>query len=197
MAVTAEMVKELREKTGAGIMDCKQALQEADGDFEKAIEILRKKGQASAQKRAGRETKEGVIDAYIHPGNRLGVLIEVNCETDFVARNEEFRQFVHNIAMQVAASNPMVVSREDLPQEVIEKELEIYRSQAREQGKPEHIIEKIAQGKLEKFYQEACLLEQAYIRDPDRTVEDLLNEIRVKIGENIVIRRFIRYQLGE
>ena len=197
MAVTAGMVKELREKTGAGIMDCKQALQEAEGDFEKAVEILRKKGQASAQKRAGRETKEGVIDAYIHPGNRLGVLIEVNCETDFVARNEEFRQFVHNIAMQVAASNPMVISREDLPQEVVEKELEIYRSQAREQGKPEHIIDKIAQGKLEKFYQEACLLEQAYIRDPDRTVEDLLNEIRAKIGENIVIRRFVRYQLGE
>ena len=195
--VTAEMVKELREKTGAGVMDCKQALQEADGDFDKAIEILRKKGAASAQKRLGRETKEGVIDAYIHPGNRLGVLIEVNCETDFVARNEEFRQFVRNMAMQVAASNPLVVSREDLPQELVEKELEIYRSQAREQGKPEHIIDKIAQGKLEKYYQEVCLLEQAYIRDPDRTVEDILNEIRAKIGENIIIKRFVRYQLGE
>ncbi len=195
--VTAEMVKELREKTGAGVMDCKQALQEADGDFDKAIEILRKKGAASAQKRLGRETKEGVIDAYIHPGNRLGVLIEVNCETDFVARNEEFRQFVRNMAMQVAASNPQVVSREDLPQELVEKELEIYRSQAREQGKPEHIIDKIAQGKLEKYYQEVCLLEQAYIRDPDRTVEDILNEIRAKIGENIIIKRFVRYQLGE
>jgi elongation factor Ts len=197
MAVTAEMVKELREKTGAGIMDCKTALQEADGDFEKAIEILRKRGVAAAQKRAGRETKEGVIDAYIHPGNRIGVLIEINCETDFVARNDEFRQFVRNMAMQVAAANPQYVSRDQVPQEVIEKELEIYRSQAKESGKPDHIVDKIAQGKLEKFYQEVCLLEQAYIRDPDRTVEDMLNEIRAKIGENIVIRRFVRYQLGE
>ncbi len=197
MAVTAEMVKELREKTGAGIMDCKQALQEADGDFEKAVDILRKKGMASAQKRAGREAKEGVIEAYIHPGNRLGVLIEVNCETDFVARNEEFRQFVRNMAMQIAASNPLFVSREDVPAEVVEKELEIYRSQAKEAGKPEHIIDKIAQGKLEKYYQEVCLLEQNFIRDPDRTVEEILNEIRAKIGENIIIKRFVRFQLGE
>jgi elongation factor Ts len=197
MAISAGMVKELREKTGAGIMDCKKALQESDGDYEKATEWLRKKGMAGAQKRASKETKEGLIDSYIHPGNRIGVLIEVNCETDFVARNDEFRQFVRNMAMQVAAANPLVVERQDLSPELVEKELSIYKEQAIATGKPEHIIEKIAQGKLEKYYQEVCLLEQTYIRDPERNVEDILNELRAKIGESINIKRFVRYQLGE
>ena len=197
MAISAEMVKQLREKTGAGIMDCKKALQEADGDFDKANEWLRKKGMASAQKRAERETKEGMIDSYIHPGNRVGVLIEVNCETDFVAKNDEFKQFVHNMAMQVAAANPLVVSREELSQEVIDQEMNIYKEQAKATGKPDHILEKIAQGKLEKYYQEVCLTEQTYIRDPDKTIANLLTELQAKIGENIKIRRFVRYQLGE
>jgi len=197
MAISAEMVKQLREKTGAGIMDCKKALQEADGDIDKANDWLRKKGMASAQKRAERETKEGMIDSYIHPGNRVGVLIEVNCETDFVAKNDEFKQFVHNIAMQVAAANPIVVSREELSQEVIDQEMNIYKEQAKATGKPDHILEKIAEGKLEKYYQEVCLKEQTYIRDPDKTVENLLTDLRSKIGENINIRRFVRYQLGE
>lgn len=194
--ITAAMVKELREKTNAGMMDCKKALMESNGDMEKAVEYLRKKGMAAAEKRAGREAKEGVVDAYIHPGNRLGVLVEVNCETDFVAKNEEFKKFARNMAMQIAASNPLVVKREELSQETIDKELDVYRSQARDSGKPENIIDKIAQGKLNKYYQEVCLLEQSYIRDPEKTVEDLVNEIRATIGENIVIRRFERFQLG-
>ncbi len=197
MAVDANAVMELRKKTGAGIMDCKKALMESDGDMEKAIEYLRKKGVASAQKRSGREAKEGVVDAYIHPGNRIGVLVEVNCETDFVANTDDFRQFVKNVAMQIAASSPLVVSREDLPAETIEKEREIYRQQMKESGKPDHIIDKIVEGKLEKYYQEVCLLEQSYIRDPEKTIKDLLTEVIAKIGENIVIRRFVRYQLGE
>lgn len=197
MAISAEMVKQLREKTGAGIMDCKRALQESDGDFDLATEWLRKKGMASAQKRAGRETKEGVIDAYIHPGNRIGVMIEVNCETDFVARNADFRQFVRNMAMQVAAANPMVVTREEIPPEVVERELHIYKEQAKATGKPDHILDRIAQGKMEKFYQEVCLMEQTYIRDPEKTVETILTDLRAKIGENINIKRFVRFQLGE
>ncbi|GBD92682.1 elongation factor Ts [bacterium BMS3Abin05] len=197
MAVGANLVMELRKKTGAGIMDCKRALQEADGDMEKAIDYLRKKGIASAQKRSGRETKEGVVDAYIHPGNRIGVMVEVNCETDFVANTADFRQFVKNVAMQIAAANPLVVSREELSSEVIEKEKEIYREQIKESGKPDSIIDKIVEGKLEKYYQEVCLLEQNYIREPEKTIKDLLTEIISKIGENIIIRRFVRYQLGE
>ncbi|HDK36544.1 MAG TPA: translation elongation factor Ts [Bacteroidetes bacterium] len=197
MAVGANLVMELRKKTGAGIMDCKRALQEADGDMEKAIDYLRKKGIASAQKRSGRETKEGVVDAYIHPGNRIGVMVEVNCETDFVANTADFRQFVKNVAMQIAAANPLVVSREELSSEVIEKEKEIYREQIKESGKPDSIIDKIVEGKLEKYYQEVCLLEQNYIREPENTIKDLLTEIISKLGENIIIRRFVRYQLGE
>ena len=197
MAVTAEQVKALREKTGAGIMDCKQALSEANGDFDKAIEILRKKGIATAQKKSGREAKEGLIDAYIHPGSRLGVLVEVNCETDFVARTDEFKSLVRNIAMQVAAANPIAVRREDIDPAVVEKELEIYRAQAKDEGKPDHIVDRIAQGRLEKFYQENVLLEQPYIRDPNMTVKQLIEEAIAKLGENIVIRRFVRYQLGE
>jgi elongation factor Ts len=196
MTISAAQVKELREKTGAGMMDCKRALEDAKGDVEKAIELLRKKGIAAAEKRAGREAKQGLIDSYIHPGNRLGVLIEINCETDFVAKNEEFGQFVRNMAMQVAASNPKVVKREQLAQEEIDKELEIYRGQAKEAGKPDQIIDKIAQGKLEKFYQEVCLMEQSFIRDPEKTVQDVLTDLRAKIGENIIIRRFQRFQIG-
>ena len=197
MAISAEMVKQLREKTGAGIMDCKKALQECNADLDQAVEWLRKKGMASAQKRAGRETKEGIIDSYIHPGNRIGVLIEVNCETDFVAKNDEFKKFVRNMAMQVAAANPLVISREDLSAETLENELNIFREQAKSMGKPDQIVEKIAQGKLEKYYQEVCLLEQSYIREPEKNVETILTDLRAKIGENINIKRFNRYQLGE
>jgi elongation factor Ts len=196
MAGNSTLVKELREKTGAGIMDCQNALKESDNDVEKAIEHLRKKGLATAQKKAGRETNEGTISAYIHPGNRIGVLVEVNCETDFVARNEEFQAFVKDIALQIAASKPSYVKREDIPAAVIEKEKTIYQAQAKELGKPEAALGKIVEGKLERFYQESCLLEQAYIRDASVTIKDLLTQKVAKIGENIAIRRFTRYQLG-
>lgn len=195
--VTAAMVKELRERTGAGMLDCKKALQEANGDMEKAVEILRKKGLAAAAKKAGRITAEGVVDSYIHMGGRIGVLIEVNCETDFVAKTEDFREFVKNMAMQVAASSPRYVKREDVPGDVIEKEREILKQQALNEGKPEHIVEKMVEGRLEKFYKEVCILEQPYIRDPDKTVQEVLNETIAKLGENITIRRFVRYEMGE
>ncbi len=197
MAVSTELIKELRERTGVGIMDCKKALIECDGDIEKAIEYLRKKGIATAQKRGAREAKEGQIHAYIHPGGKIGVLVEVNCETDFTARTEDFKNFVKDIAMQIAAQNPIAIRREDIPSEVIEKEKEIYASQAREEGKPENVIEKIVEGRLKKFFTEACLLEQPFIKNTDITVQDLLNELIAKTGENIIIRRFVRYQLGE
>jgi len=197
LAVSTELIKELRERTGVGIMDCKKALIECNGDIEKAIEYLRKKGIATAQKRGARETKEGQIHAYIHPGGKIGVLVEVNCETDFTARTEDFKNFVKDIAMQIAAQNPIAVKREDIPPEVVEKEKEIYASQAREEGKPEKVIERIVEGKLKRFFSEACLLEQPFIKNPDITVQDLLNELIAKTGENIVIRRFVRYQLGE
>lgn len=197
MSITAATVKELREKTGAGMMDCKRALEEAKGDLEKAVEVLRKKGLAAVAKRAGRETSEGVIASYIHPGERLGVLVEVNCETDFVARTPDFRAFVKEICMQVAAANPLVMKREDLPDEDVNREKEIYRDQARSQDKPEKIIEKIVQGKMEKYYQEVCLLDQQYIKDADKRVSDLLDEVKVKLGENIVLKRFARFRLGE
>jgi elongation factor Ts len=197
MDVPAAQVKALREKTGAGFMDCKKAIQEAQGDLNKAVELLRKKGIATAQKKAGREAREGVIESYIHPGSRLGVLLELNCETDFVAKTDEFKALARNLAMQVAAANPQTVQREDLPQDVIDKELDIYKTQARNEGKPDNIVDRIAQGKIDKFYQEACLLEQSYVRDPDKTVKDLLTEHVAKLGENIVVKRFVRYQLGE
>lgn len=197
MDVPAAQVKALREKTGAGFMDCKKALAEANGDVDKAIEVLRKKGIATAQKKAGREAREGVIESYIHPGSRLGVLLEVNCETDFVAKTDQFKTLARDLAMQVAAANPRVVRREDLPAEVIDKELDIYRTQARNEGKPEPVVERIAQGKLEKFYQDVCLLEQSFIRDPNKSVNDLITEYIAKLGENIVVRRFVRFQLGE
>ncbi|SHH73634.1 translation elongation factor Ts (EF-Ts) [Caloranaerobacter azorensis DSM 13643] len=196
MAVTASMIKELRERTGAGMLDCKKALVEANGDLEKAVEILRKKGLSKAAKKAGRIAAEGIVDSYIH-GGRIGVLVEVNSETDFVAKNEEFKQFVRDIAMQIAAQSPRYVSREDVPAEVIEKEKEILRQQALNEGKPEHIVEKMVEGRLEKFYKEVCLLEQPFIKDPDVTIKDILTEKIAKIGENIKIRRFVRYEVGE
>ena len=197
MEISARTVKELREKTGAGMMDCKNALKEAKGDMEKAVEILRKKGIAKAEKKASREVKDGLVHAYIHPGGKLGVLVEVNCETDFVAKTEDFQQFVHNLSMHIAASNPMAVDRDTIPQDVVDREIRIYREQAKESGKPDSIVDKIATGKLEKFYSENVLLEQPYIRDPDITVKDYLTNVIAKIGENINIRRYVRYHIGE
>lgn len=191
------MVKELREKTNAGIMDCKAALQETQGDMQKSIDYLRQKGLAVAQKRAGRIASEGMVHSYIHAGGKIGVMVEVNCETDFTARNESFGDFVKNLAMHIAATNPLAIDREGLAQEIVAREKEIYRAQALETGKPENIVDKIAEGKLNKFYQEVCLLEQAYVRDTDIAIEDLLNELRAKTGEKVIVRRFIRYQLGE
>jgi elongation factor Ts len=197
MAITAENVKQLREITGAGIMDCKNALKETNGNMDQAVEYLRKKGIAKAEKRLGRETKDGMIESYIHPGSKLGVLLEVNCETDFVAKTEEFKIFVHDLAMQIAATNPLVIRREELAQEVIDRELNIYKIQAQNEKKPDHIAEKIALGKMDKFYQEVILLEQGFVKDPDKTIEQLQKEVIGKIGENITIRRFVRFQLGE
>ncbi|NLL57938.1 MAG: translation elongation factor Ts [Firmicutes bacterium] len=195
--ITAEMVKELRTLTGAGMMDCKKALLETGGDKEKAINYLREKGLAKAAKRAGRIAAQGVVDSYIHLGGKVGVMVEVNCETDFVARNEEFRAFARDICLQVAATNPAYLSREDVPEEVIENEKEILRRQAANEGKPEKIIDKIVNGRIEKFFQENCLLEQPFIKDQDKTVKDLLTEKIAKIGENIIIRRFVRFEMGE
>jgi elongation factor Ts len=196
-AISAQMVKELREKTGVGMMDCKKALAESDGDMEKAVEFLRKKGLATAQKRAGRATSEGIVQAYIHMGGKIGVLVEVNCESDFVAKNEDFQSFAKNIAMHIAATNPVGIASEDVPAAVVEKEMEIYRGQAREMGKPEKMLEKIAEGKMAKFFKDNCLLNQPYVRDPNLTIADLLNETIAKIGENISIRRFARFQIGD
>jgi elongation factor Ts len=197
MAGNSMLVKELREKTGAGILDCQHALSETGNDIERAIEHLRQKGLAAAQKKAGRETNEGTVAAYIHPGNRIGVLVEVNCETDFVARNEEFQAFVRDLALQIAASSPSFVRREDVPADLLAKEKAIYLAQAKELGKPEPAWPKIVEGKLEKFYQETCLLEQAFIKDPTVTVKDLIAQKIAKIGENMGVRRFTRYQLGQ
>jgi elongation factor Ts len=191
------MVKQLREKSGAGMMDCKQALVECDADIDKAIDFLRKKGLATAQKRAGRAMTEGTIQSYIHMGGKLGVLVEVNCETDFVAKNEDFVQFAKNIAMHIAATNPLGVRPEDVPEETVQRERDIYQAQAAETGKPENVITKIVDGKINKFFKENCLLNQPYVRDPDLTVEDVLNELIAKIGENITIKRFVRFQTGE
>jgi elongation factor Ts len=192
-----EKIRELRERTGAGIVDCKNALNEAEGDLDKAVDILRKKGLALAAKKVGRITKEGIIDAYIHPGDRLGVLLEVNCETDFVARTQEFKRFVRDIALQIAASEPMVVNREELSADVIEREKEIYRGLIQDLKKPPEIVEKIVQGKLEKFYSDVCLLEQPFVKIPEKTVGEYIKEQIAKFGENIIIRRFVRFRLGE
>lgn len=197
MTISASQVKDLREKTGAGMMDCKKALTEADGNMERAIEILREKGLSAAAKKADRIAAEGVVESYIHMGGKIGVLVEINCETDFVAKTDEFKELARDIAMQIAAYNPLFVSRDEVSAEEIEKEKEIYKQQAINEGKPEHIAEKMVEGRLKNYYKEVCLLEQAFIKDGDKTVEALVNEKVAKIGEKISIRRFVRYQLGE
>lgn len=195
--ITAAMVKDLRERTGAGMMDCKKALQENDGDVEKAVDFLRKRGIAKAEKKSSREVKDGLVTAYIHAGGKLGVLVEVNCETDFVAKTDDFNDFTRNLAMHIAAADPVSIDREGMPQELVDKEMEIYKEQALNSGKPEHIVEKISTGKLEKYYSEKVLLEQAYIRDPDKSIKEYLTEVIAKLGENITIRRFSRFKIGD
>ncbi len=197
MSSMSALVKELRAKTGAGILNCQNALKETDLDIEKAIDLLRQKGLAAAQKKAGRETKEGLISSYIHAGSKIGVLVEINCETDFVARNEEFQGLIKEVALQIAATNPTYVRREDVQADQIEREKAVYLGQAKEMGKPEAAWEKIVQGKLEKFYQEQCLLEQSFIKDPNITIKEILTDKITKLGENISIARFTRYQLGQ
>ena len=197
MNITPQQVKELREKTGAGMMDCKKALQESNGEIEGAIKKLREKGLSAAAKRSGREAKEGCIFSYIHPGEKLGVLLEINCETDFVARTDDFQELGRNIAMQIAAASPLVVERDQVGGDLLEREREIYRNQAKASGKPDKIIDKIVEGKLEKFYHEICLLEQPFIKNDKETVEDIIKATIGKLGENIVVKRFARFNLGE
>jgi elongation factor Ts len=197
MQVSATLVKELREKTGAGILDCKEALTTTEGNMEEAVAYLRKKGLADAKKRAGRTASEGLVGSYVHMNGKIGVLVEVNSETDFVARTDEFQDLVKNVAMQVAAANPRYLKAEDIPPDEAEKEREIFRSQAKESGKPEKVIEKIAEGKFKKYLTEVCLLDQAYIREPEITIDQLVQSVIAKLGENIEIRRFVRFQLGE
>jgi len=196
-AISADQVKKLRERTGAGMMDCKKALEETAGDMDTAVDVLRKKGAAVAAKRADKATNQGVVEAYIHAGGRIGTLVELNCETDFVAKTEEFRVLAHDLAMQVAAMSPIVVSREQVDPALVEKEKEIYRTQAQNEGKPVQVVDKIAEGRLEKFYQENCLMEQSFIKDSSKTIKDLINEAAGKMGENVTIRRFQRFHLGE
>lgn len=195
-AITTQMVKELREATGAGVLDCKQALEANDGDFDKAVIYLREKGMAAAAKRAGREAKEGLIGSYIHAGSRVGSMIEVNCETDFVANTDEFQGLVHDLAMQVVAAQPLFLKPEDVPTEVLEAEKNVYRAQMQDSGKPEHILERIIEGKLNKYYEEVCLLEQPFIKDTAVTVGELVQQMNARLGENIVVRRFVRFEVG-
>ncbi|WP_302298242.1 translation elongation factor Ts [Phascolarctobacterium faecium] len=195
--ITAALVKELRERTGAGMMDCKKALSATDGDLEKAIDFLREKGLAAAAKKAGRVAAEGLVEAYIHGGGRIGVLVEVNCETDFVAKTDAFKELVKDVAMHIAATNPSYLKREEVPTAELEHEQAVLAEQARNEGKPEKIIEKMVAGRIEKYYKEVCLMEQPFVKDPDKTISDLITESIAKIGENISIRRFTRYQLGE
>jgi elongation factor Ts len=197
MEITTELIKDLREKTGCGMMDCKAALGEAKGDFEQAVDILRKKGIAAVARRAGRIAAEGLVESYIHTGGKIGVLVEVNSETDFVSRSADFQTFVKDLCLQIAASNPQYISRDEVPDGIVEHEKEIIASQAQGEGKPEKAIEKITEGRLEKFFAEVCLLDQLFVRDQKKTIKDLLGELTAKIGENIVIRRFVRFQLGE
>jgi elongation factor Ts len=197
VVISVEEIKALREKTGCGMMDCKAALTETGGNSEKAVEYLRKKGLAAVAKRAGRTAAQGVIESYVHLGGKIGVLVEVNCETDFVAKNIEFQAFAKDISLQVAATNPQYLQRDEVPEDVINHEKEILKSQALTEGKPEKVVDKIVEGRLEKFYEEVCLIDQPFIKDPNKKIKDLLADIAVKIGENIVIRRFIRFQLGE
>jgi elongation factor Ts len=197
MEISAQKVKELREKTGAGMRDCKKALMETGGDFDKASNYLREKGIAKAASRAGRTANEGLVVSYIHPGDKLGVLLEVNCETDFVARTDDFKVFAKDVSMQIAATNPLAIKREDVDPKVVEAESEIYRQQALNEGKPEKILDKIVSGKLDKFFAETCLMEQPFVKDNEKTITDLLNDLIAKIGENITIKRFARFRLGE
>jgi len=195
--ISAAQVKELRERTGAGMMDCKKALNEVDGNVEQAIDLLREKGLAAAAKKEGRIAAEGIVEAYIHGGGRIGVLLEVNCETDFVAKTDEFRQFARDIALQIAAANPLYLVKEDVPVEVLEHEKNILKAQALNEGKPEKIVEKMVVGRIEKYYKEVCLMEQSFVKDPDKTINDIVLEKTAKIGERIVVRRFTRYEMGE
>ncbi len=197
MEITAALVKELRERTGAGMMDCKKALIESNGDIEKAIEYLREKGLAAAAKKAGRIAAEGAVDSYIHMGGKIGVLVEVNCETDFVANTDQFKSFCHDVAMHIAAANPLYVNKEDVPTEALSKEKEIFRAQALNEGKPEKIVDRMVEGRIEKYYKEVCLMEQPFVKDPDKTIGDLVSDMTIAIGEKINIRRFTRYERGE
>jgi elongation factor Ts len=197
MAVTTQQIKELREATGAGMLDCRDALQQSDGDFDKAVDFLREKGLAKAAKRSDREASEGVVELYSHGDGRVGVILEVNCETDFVSRSDAFREFAHEVALQIAAMSPLVVSEEDIPEANLEREREVAANQAKEEGKPENIVPRIVEGRVEKYKDEAVLLRQAYIRDESKTIQDMLNEAIVALGENVVIRRFQRWELGE
>jgi len=197
LKITSQMVKELRDKTNAGMMDCKKALTATEGDMEKAVDLLRQKGLAVAQKRSGRATSEGVIECYIHAGGKLGVMVEVNCESDFVAKTDDFKAFARNIAMHIAATAPVSVGREEVPADLLQREKDICTNRALESGKPENIVEKIVSGQMEKFLSEVCLLEQKYVKNPDLTIQDLLNELIAKMGENISIKRFARFQVGE
>ncbi|MCD6388746.1 MAG: translation elongation factor Ts [Desulfobulbaceae bacterium] len=196
MKITAQMVKELRDKTNSGMMDCKKALGETEGNMEKAVDFLRQKGLAVAAKRADRATSEGIIQTYIHAGGKLGVMLEVGCETDFVAKTDSFIEFANNVAMQLAATNPISIKREDVPEEMINREKEIYKKQALDSGKPENIVEKIVEGKINKFFSEVCLMEQKFVKDPDKSIQDLLNELIASLGENISVKRFARFQVG-
>ncbi len=192
-----DAIRELRARTGAGVLDCKKAISESGGDIQKAIDVLRKRGIAKAESKAGREAKEGIIEAYIHPGAKLGVLLELNCETDFVARNQEFKNLAHDVAMHIAASDPVAVSRGDVPEEILQREREIYTEQAKASGKPEHVVEKVVAGRLDKYYKESCLLEQPFVKDPDKTVKDVVTEAIARLGENIFVQRFQRFKVGE
>ena len=196
MKITAQMVKELRDKTNSGMMDCKKALGETEGNMEKAVDFLRQKGLAVAAKRADRATSEGIIQTYIHAGGKLGVMLEVGCETDFVAKTDSFIEFANNVAMQLAATNPISIKREDVPEEMINREKEIYKKQALDSGKPENIVEKIVEGKINKFFSEVCLMEQKFVKDPDKSIQDLLSELIASLGENISVKRFARFQVG-
>ena len=196
-AISTEQIKELRNKTGAGMMDCKRALEETGGDIEKAVEFLRKKGAATAAKRADRAANQGVVEAYVHAGGRIGAMVELNCETDFVAKTPDFKSLAHDIAMQIAAMSPLYIAKDDVKKDVVDKEIEIYKTQAQNEGKPAAVADKIAQGRLEKFYQEACLMEQSFIKDSGKTIKDLIDEQTAKVGEKVSIGRFLRYHLGE
>jgi len=197
MEITTAMVKELREATGAGVLDCRQALEACGGDMAQAIDRLREKGLADVAKREDREAREGRIEAYVHPGNRVAVLLELNCETDFVANTEEFKTLAHDLALHIAFAAPRFIARSDVPDELVERERAIYRAQALDEGKPERVLDRIVEGRLEKFFQQVCLLEQPFVRDDEKTVQDLINDVLVKLGERVVLRRFVRYQLGE